>query len=566
MRVERNSKRALVAGIVAACAMAVWTDASRSAEGDSRDDANPWGLAPGAGTKFHPNWATAGIGWVRMFDEWGGIQPTRDQWKWDRVDKLVADARASNTHVTGIWLYFATWASADGGTRKGPIKDLQYWRDYVSASVQRYQKDIKYWEVWNEVNGSFYVGDNRVKDYAALVVAAYDAAKKIDPTAKIGMSVASSDIGFLDLVIKAGAAGHFDYICIHPYENMDAMMHGDEPGFLGLGNNLRLMLAANKQRADIPLWITEFGTGGHYSSPAEPSVKGYVLSLAQGFQRICWFGGVPAGLNTMIGLLGKEPRYIGWLKLGDDGYGFVFKGQEKGKDVLVAWAPVGMERKIKFETAVRVVDLANHESQLAAGEELNLTRRPVFVVGLPEPLVRQATEQVGKPFPWGGDYSKASEVKCELGETNVDKGLRQVFLRPDHENRSVPAIVDGEPCRRVVSNDKDKCFALFRADPRFIPFGPRTLDITVVARRVSPDKAAEVAITYENLEGYKDFKKGVEPWTIPAGEGCHKHTWRVTDACFANKWGWNIGLMSTGANPDLMIKEVSVTKPKSSAN
>ena len=38
------------------------------------------------------------------------------------------------------------------------------------------------------------------------MVAAYDAAKKVDPTAKVGMSVANFDVAFRDGAIKAGHA------------------------------------------------------------------------------------------------------------------------------------------------------------------------------------------------------------------------------------------------------------------------------------------------------------------------------------------------------------------------
>ena len=562
MRYERSRTWRLVVTIVAAWALGLGAGPSWAAEADSRDDANPWGLAPGAGTRFNPQWSRGGIGWVRMFDEWGGIQPAPDQWHWERVDKLVADAKAHNVHVTAIWLYFAKFASADGGTRRGPIKDMQYFRDYVTASVTRYQKDIKYWEVWNELNGSFYEGKDKVREYADLVVAAYDSAKKVDPTAQVGMSVASSDIGFFDLVIKAGAANHFDYLCVHPYENMDAVMHGDEPGFLSLAGTLRQMLADNHQRPDIGLWITEMG-----SAPAgEALVKGYVMALAQGFQRICWFSRVGREFTLMVRLLGHEPHYLGWLKTGEDGYGFVFQGQEKGRDVLVAWAPVGTERQIKFDAGVRVQDLAGQESDLAAGTDLNLTQRPVFVVGLPEPLVHQALEQAHKPFPWGGDYAQASQVKCILGQVNVDQGLHQIVLRKEHENLSVPATVDGAPCRRVVGTDHDHACAYFRADPGYVPFGPRALDITVVARRAAADQPAELALTYETRAGYRDFKSGFEPWTIPAGDGWQEHTWHVTDACFANRWGWHFGLVVPGAFKEFLIKEVRLAKSEPSAN
>ncbi|HWX14527.1 MAG TPA: glycosyl hydrolase, partial [Methylocella sp.] len=95
---------------------------------------------------------------------------------------------------------------------------MQYWRDFVAGVVTRYHNDIKYWEIWNEFNGGGFAVNGTPQIYADLVRDAYDAAKKIDPTAKIGLNVANFDVGFLDRAIKVGAAGHFDYVAVHPYE------------------------------------------------------------------------------------------------------------------------------------------------------------------------------------------------------------------------------------------------------------------------------------------------------------------------------------------------------------
>ncbi|MFA4943764.1 MAG: endo-1,4-beta-xylanase [Lentisphaeria bacterium] len=559
---------------------------------DPRDDASPWGVGSGAEwakdyPKFNPMVSQAGAKWLRLFEEWQTVQPRQGEWKWEGTDKIVANARANHLHLIGGWCYFAPWASADGGTRKGPIKDMQHWRDYVSASVSRYKGDIKYWEVWNEFNGSFYVGKNKVKDYADLVVAAYDAAKKADPTAQVGMSVASSDIGFLDLVIKAGAANHFDFICVHPYENIDAVRMGDEMGFLGLARTAREMLAANKQNANTPLWITEVGSG----APPKPEpkadarqadilLKSYILSLAQGFSRVFWFevrGPTygPEDFNlirtdwsprpsyqayqTMAALLGAEPKYLGWLDVGQGGYGFLFKGQNG--NVLVAWAPLNKEKKATFSADVEIVGLDGKATPLAAGKEVVLNNSPMFIRGDLADLASQAAANLGKPYPWDGDHANAAQVNCRLGEPNRDDGLTQITLpRPDQIGCTVPAEVDGVACRRVVSKNHDNGIIAFRADTRYIPFGVRTLDITVVARRAAKDKPAEISLTYETLDGLKDFKNGIEPWTVPAGDGWHEHTWRVRDACFINKWGAHLVLVSPGPLPDIFLKEVSVKK------
>ena len=276
--------------------------ANASADAPPRnDEASPWGIASGAEwsgdyPKFNPLLHKAGVRWLRLFPEWQVIQPKQDTWNWKVSDAMVANARANNIRLTGVFCYLAPWASADGGTRKFPIKDIRHWRDYVGRTVGHYKGDIKYWEVWNEFNGSFGDSKNKVKDYTELVVTAYDAAKKADPSVKIGLSVANFDVGFLDAVIKAGAAGHFDFICVHPYENLGAVADGGEMGYLSLAGNLRKMLAANKQRQDVPLWITEIGfqvplkaNAKGDAEQAEMLAKAYLLSLAQGFERIFWF-------------------------------------------------------------------------------------------------------------------------------------------------------------------------------------------------------------------------------------------------------------------------------------
>ncbi len=385
MRSATRGGRIEVVALLTILALAGWTLPASAAGDDPREDASPWGIASGAEwsgdyPKFNPMLHKAGVQWLRLFPEWQTIQPKKDQWDWKTSDAMVADARTNNIHLLGVWAYLAPWTSADGGTRKFPIKDIQYWRDYISGTVGRYKKDVKYWEVWNEFNGSFGDSKNKVKDYAELVVTAYDAAKKVDPDAKIGLSVANFDVGFLDAVIKAGAADHFDFICVHPYENLGAVAEGGEVGYLSLVDNLRKMLAANKQRKDIPLWITEIG----FQAPIKPDAKGdaeqadllakaYVLSLVQGFERIFWFEargpaygkGTDHGiirpdwsvrpaydaLKTMTAVLGKEPRYQGWLDVGKGGYGFVFQGRENS--VLAAWSPAGKQCQAKFDAEVR---------------------------------------------------------------------------------------------------------------------------------------------------------------------------------------------------------------------
>jgi len=591
MRAEHSNERALTVGILAIGALAAWTLPARAADADPRDDASPWGMGSSAEwsgdyPKFNPMLEKAGVKWIRLFAEWQTIQPKQGQWNWEVTDRMVANARSNHIHIFPSWCYFAPWASADGGTRKGPIKDMQYWRDYVRATVSRYQKDVKYWEVWNEFNGSFYEGrqgPDKVKDYADLVVAASDTAKKIDPSVKIGMSVANFDVAFLDQAIKAGAAGHFDYLCVHPYENLGSLAEGGEMGYLSLAGNLRDMLKANKQPADVPLWITEMG----YPAPIKPEpkadareaeilVKGFVLSIAQGFQRIFWFeargpsygGGTDLGiirpdwtprpaydaLKTMTTLLGEEPKYLGWLDMGKGAYGFVFSG--KGGNVLAAWAPPGKEYKVTFPADVRLTDLAGKETTLAAGDELVVSRTPVFISDLPADLAQQAQANLGKPYPWGGDYAHAKVVTCRLGAANVEDGLKQA-------SPQTTVIVNGltETCRRTdfanPALHNEGHYVYFRVDPQFVPYGTKELEITIVAKRVAPGKQAGMSLCYESSKGYTGAQGW---WTIPGGDQWQENTWKVSDANFVGQWGWNFRFDAISSPNEFLVKEVRVSK------
>ena len=551
---------------------------------------SPWGMAAGAESgayyaRLTPTLRQAGVNWLRLFPEWQNIQPRPGQWNWEASDKLVADARANHLRLLGLWHYFAPWASADGGTRKGPIKDLQFWREYVSATVRRYQRDIQYWEVWNEFDGSFYEGRrgaDKVKDYADLVVAAYDAAKKIAPDIKIGTCVGA---GFLDSAIKAGAGNHFDFVSVHPYSNLGAVAEGGEVAYLSLAGNLRQMLAANQQRADIPLWITEFGqTTPIKADPqrdarqAEMLVKGYLLSLAQGFQRVFWFetrggsedGGItdwgllrrdwsprPAyeALKTMTTQLGAEPQYLGCLSLGQGSYGFLFRNQ--GDDVLAAWAPLGKQSTATLSAEVRVTDLAGQVAALGAGQGLVLSNTPVFIRHLPAELAKQAQANRGQPYPWGGDYAPAQQVSCTLGFSNTEDGLKQVHLETTVAMSSGNGAPEDYRRTDFRRSDQEGHYVYFTVDPLFVPYGTRELQVTVVAKRVAPGQTAGMSLCYESSKGYTGAKGY---WTIPEDDQWHEYTWKVSDANFANEWGWNFRCDAIGSPHELLLKQVRVSK------
>jgi polysaccharide biosynthesis protein PslG len=584
-------RRVLFPALVAAglSALVVPADgAQQQAAGDPRDDRSPWGVASGAEwfsayPAFNPLLKQAGVRWLRGFYEWQTIQPTQGYWNFALPDRLVEDARSNGIHLSGVLAYLAPWASADGGTRKFPIKDIQFWRDYVSGVVGRYHSDIKYWEVWNEFNGSFAQGGSP-KIYADLVREASIAAKKIDPTSKIGMSVANFDVGFLDAAIKAGAANYFDYICVHPYEMLDRLSDGGESAFLGMTMTLRKMLEANKQPADMPLWITEIGA----TAPLKPNgalddvqavalTKAYLLSIAAGFTRTFWFEARGpsygkdmdhglirsdmtlrpsyAALKILTTTLGPEPVPAGWLDFGQGSYGFVYdaegnaQGGARGKAVLAVWARAKSDIKVTFDADVRLSNLAGESTALAAGKPLTLSSTPVLITDLPEPLIEKARAQKTKPYPWATDYAGMALATAQLKTENVQYGVKQISLET--------TTADAQWRRTNFSQpDQEGHYVYFWVDPQFATFGGKTFEITAVVRRIAPDKVAGMSIDYESSRGYV----GSDYHNIPEDDSWHEISWTVQDANFVGAWGWNFRLNAISSPNEFLVKEIRVRR------
>lgn len=579
--VLRRFQRALLLAVLVVCTQSpANSEDGASPLRDPRDDSSPWGVGSGAEwfsayPIFNPMLKQAGVHWLRGFYEWQTIQPKQGYWNFILPDALAANARTNGIHLVGVLAYLAPWASADGGTRQFPIKDIRFWRDYVAGMVGRYHSEIKYWEVWNEFNGSFAPGGNPAM-YAELVREASLAAKKVDPTAKIGMSVANFDVNFLDAAIKAGASDHFDYICVHPYEMLALLTEGGEPAFLNMTTTLRKMLEANRQPQDIPLWITEIGAQAPVrrdavsdEAQAVALAKAYLLSIAAGFNRIFWFeargpsygNGMDFGLiradmtprpsfNTLKVLtstLGQQPTPAGWLNLGEGGYGLVFDTQKKGA-VLAGWSPPKREIDVTFDGDVRVFDMDGGSRRLPAGNRLRLTDKPVLITDLPPTLVEQARAQQGAPYPWAGDRP-GEVVLARLKAENIENGVQQI--------RSDTTIADSEWRRTDFSRpDKEGHYVYFRVDPQFVPFGTKTLEITAVVRRTAPDKVAGMSIDYESNRGYV----GSDYHNISDGDGWQEISWKVQDANFVGAWGWNFRLNAISSPSEFLIKEVRVKK------
>jgi hypothetical protein len=509
--------------------------------------------------------ARAGIRWIRGFPTFNVVEPAEGRFEWATVDTMLATAARNKMTISGLFLYGAPWiASGDGGL---PVSNLAAWATYVSAVVTHCRGRVKYWEVWNETPN--FIGKGTAEDYARTVVAAYDAAKKADPTCQIGLSIQSNNVYWIEQTIEAGARDHFDYIAVHPYEVLGLVeTDGIEAEYMSIVPTLRMMLAARDPgRAKAPIWFTEIGYDAGRGDPAQANalVKAFTMGVAQGVTRIDWFEGKdgdsgPMGLlradgtprlawtamSTLTKYLGPTPRYLGWVLLNGRDYGFVFRGATT--TVMATWARPGTTDRVSFGSRARIVD--PQTGSVAAASACTLTGAPALVVGVPAALAKQAQANRTKPFPWGGDYTHAKSVLITMGDPSVEKGLHQLGA----DANSTAVTIYGGPARDCSKGAAQT----FTVDPNFLSYATTPITVTVVVRGNAAKDNAGFNLKYESTTGWK----GTGSWfTVPGNEQWYTRTWTITDARFVGKWGFNFALDSDSqAYSKYYLQSVTVSK------
>lgn len=527
----------------------------------SADDASRWvPFMQSLGLRYYRSGPTG----------WGQVQPQQDRWDWNALDGHMDYLGERGFIFGGILLGNPSWNTLDKpGTL--PVNNIAGWTGYVTAIVEHTKGRIHRWEVWNEPP-NFTGREQTPADYAKIVVAAYDAAKKANPACLIGLAAKSAHINYLEQVIKAGAKDHFDYITLHPYEVLSGIADnaGTESVFMHIVPTLRKMLAAhNPAKKNVPVIFTELGCDVKKGADvqAHALVKAYTMGIAQGVACIQWFEGMdgdsgPLGLidgrgtprpaytalGQMIQHLGQHPEYLGWLLLNDKHYAFVFQGA-KGT-VLITWAHGHNTADLYFTKPVQLVNpLTGHT---ITADTHALTVAPVFALGVPDDLVDQAKANKGKPLPWDGDYTQVQSVSITVdGSHMVEKGLHT--RSGDDVAEAIVAYGGSARAGNVPGGN------LFIVDPEFLSHTTTPIEITAVVRRNAANDNAGFKLVYESTDGFKTAKLGW--YTIPDNKEWHTVRWQIDDAQFVNYWGYNFALESDGNQYNkYYLQSVTVTK------
>jgi len=415
-----------------------------------KDMPNVWKITQELGNYM----VDAGIQWDRAEINWDDVQPAEGQWDWSFTDRMMAEYRPDEKgrrrfHAYVLFNGTAPWLS---GPPRTDAERAQY-AEFVFKTVSRYKDVVRAWEIWNEPNIPTFWKEPNAAEYAALLKAAYSAAKRADPGCTIiAGSTSTVDLGFLRATLfDNGGWDYADAVSIHPYSM------GGGPASQGLAEILRMTKAAvTRDGVTKPLWITEIGwttdtTLESELRQAEYLVQEYTVAIAECVEKVFWFTlgdwaerwGLLAGrqnipdfgytstyrtkrgfyalkhLTNRLAPGGGRPRFLGYLPApeGVTAMAFLADGDAK-KPVAVLWTDFGRTATFPLGQAAGLHALNAHGKTVQMRDgSIALDHVPVTVVGY-KPGALKAASAVKDPTRLVPGENIARNPGMELGSGN----------------------------------------------------------------------------------------------------------------------------------------------------
>lgn len=220
-----------------------------------------------------------GVTQVRMFVPWYWVEPAPGAYNWSNVDKVVDAAEARGIAVLGAVSSTPTWAT-DAQSPYGAPRNPKDFGNFMGALASRYGAGagdpetarISAYEIWNEPHAAvFWAPNPDAAAYTEVLKAGYEAVKAVDPSGTVvgGVVYAGQSWGngynigaveFIEGMYEAGAAGYFDALSYHPYNNDWKFSDGagSPISALGILEDIQALMEQNGDGTKA-VWTSEYG-------------------------------------------------------------------------------------------------------------------------------------------------------------------------------------------------------------------------------------------------------------------------------------------------------------------
>ncbi len=208
----------------------------------------------------------SGVQTIRMAMPWSNMEPQPGLLNFADTDKIVAQAASHGFTPLPTVTFAPDWAARHPGNSNSPPAGTTTYATFIAACVRR----IRDWQVWNEPNQPVFNWSDQpfARDYVALLRAAREAIKAVDPGAHIVLAgLVGTSWSALAKVYAAGGRGLFDDAAIHPFTL-------EPKNVLKILDKVRAVMARNGD-ARKPMFITEL---------TWPAAKGFKLTRTYGYE------------------------------------------------------------------------------------------------------------------------------------------------------------------------------------------------------------------------------------------------------------------------------------------
>ena len=171
------------------------------------------------------------IGWGTQFSNVGAaLEPERGKYNWTKLDRHIKELKRHGYEIIGNLLYTPRWASPHPEKTNinicvpefsayAPVKD-EYITDFIRVVSDRYGKDIKIWELWNEPNlpGQSCFWNDTPENFARMFKAMSLAFRKYQPDCELwigGLGPRASYLKFYELMQSYDLHRYYDKLALH---------------------------------------------------------------------------------------------------------------------------------------------------------------------------------------------------------------------------------------------------------------------------------------------------------------------------------------------------------------
>ena len=169
---------------------------------------------------FHPQtkvpWPSVPFfGWRLSHVNWPDLEPEKNKWYFDLLDKYVSWGQEHNTEILMTLTYTPRWASSSPDAPSdfptpgyaGAPRDLDDWRNFVRTVATRYKGKIHVYEIWNEPDRPHdWIGGTDTM--VAMVREASKILKGVDPSITVlcPSPISTNGIPWFEDFLKKGGA------------------------------------------------------------------------------------------------------------------------------------------------------------------------------------------------------------------------------------------------------------------------------------------------------------------------------------------------------------------------